>query len=132
MAISNLKLTLIVVALIALCAFSARMTWALVGDDTRFGLFGQALAQGDTMGTTGERTGSQFENQYTTGGATTQYETTAAVTQYETTAANTQYDTTPLYESGGPEDGPVPPMPGGKCPVEFPVEKPDGCYVKGS
>jgi hypothetical protein len=34
-----------------------------------------------------------------------------------------------LMESGGPEDGgPVPPMPGGGCPEEFPAEKDGGCY----
>ena len=129
MILSNLKLTLIVVALIALCALSARLTWALVGDDSQFGLFDSAFAQGET---TADRTSSQFEDQYVTeaqDNGTTQYETT----QYETTAANTtQYNTTPLFSSGGPEDGPVPPMPGGKCPDEFPVEKPDGCYVEGA
>ena len=33
----------------------------------------------------------------------------------------------PLLQAGGPEDGPVPPMPGGGCPREFPVEADDGC-----
>lgn len=32
-----------------------------------------------------------------------------------------------LLEAGGPEDGPVPLMPGGGCPKEFPIEQPDGC-----
>ncbi len=41
-------------------------------------------------------------------------------TQYQ------QYSTTPLFESGGPEDGSVPPMPGRGCPEKFPVEKKDG------
>ena len=102
----NLSLTLIVVVLIALCALSARLTWALAGDD--FGLFGQANAQ-ET---------SQYE--------TTEFNTTV---QYEDTTNEFQYETTPLFTSGGPEDGPVPPMPGGGCPPEYPVEKDDGCYV---
>lgn len=118
MARSNLSLTLIVVVLIALCALSARLTWAMAGDDGfDFGLFGMAFAQDTT----------QYE--------TTQYNTTS---QYETTTENVtddttveyQYDTTPLFTSGGPEDGPVPPMPGGGCPPEYPVEKGDGCYVE--
>ncbi len=108
----NLPLTLIVVVLIALCALSARLTWALAGDD--FGLFGRANAQ-ET---------SQYE--------TTQFDETT-ITQYdETTIEQTddyQYSTTPLFTSGGPEDGPVPPMPGGGCPPEYPAEKDDGCYV---
>ena len=109
----NLSLTLIVVVLIALCALSARLTWALAGDD--FGLFGQANAQ-ET---------SQYE--------TTQYETITddfTDDSIDDTTFEYQYNTTPLFTSGGPEDGPVPPMPGGGCPPEYPVEKGDGCYVE--
>lgn len=36
-----------------------------------------------------------------------------------------------LMEAGGPSAGPLPTMPGGGCPEEFPVEKSDGCYVEG-
>jgi hypothetical protein len=113
----NLSLTLIVVVLIALCALSARLTWALAGDD--FGLFDRANAQ-ET---------SQYE--------TTQFDETT-ITQYDETTDDFtddttyeyQYETTSLFTSGGPEDGPVPPMPGAGCPPEYPVEKSDGCYVE--
>ncbi len=33
-----------------------------------------------------------------------------------------------LLEAGGPEDGPIPPMPGGGCPKEFPLQKAEACY----
>jgi hypothetical protein len=33
-----------------------------------------------------------------------------------------------LYDSGGPENGPVPLMPDGGCPAEFPVERASLCY----
>lgn len=33
----------------------------------------------------------------------------------------------PLLQAGGPTDGPVPPMPGGGCPREFPVAENGGC-----
>jgi hypothetical protein len=33
-----------------------------------------------------------------------------------------------LLEAGGPEDGPVPTLPGGGCPAEFPVEQDNACY----
>jgi hypothetical protein len=33
-----------------------------------------------------------------------------------------------LLEAGGPQDGPVPALPGGGCPAEFPVEQGDACY----
>ncbi len=103
MARGNLSLTLIAVVLIALCALSARLTWALAEDD--FGLFGRADAQ-----------------------ETSQYETTDDFT--DDTTYEYQYETTPLFTSGGPEDGPVPPMPGGGCPPEYPTEQGDGCYVE--
>ena len=33
-----------------------------------------------------------------------------------------------LLEAGGPAAGPVPVMPGGGCPKEYPIENSDGCY----
>ena len=112
----NLSLTLIVMVLIALIALSARLTWAMAGDgEFDLGLFGMAFAQETTQNDT---------TQYTT-----QYETTTDVVTEDTTFEN-QYSTTPLFESGGPKVGPVPPMPGGGCPPEYPVEKGDGCYVE--
>jgi hypothetical protein len=33
-----------------------------------------------------------------------------------------------LFDSGGPENGPVPLMPEGGCPAEFPVERAGLCY----
>ena len=34
-----------------------------------------------------------------------------------------------LLEAGGPKTGPVPTMPGGGCPDEFPTEKDGACYA---
>ena len=34
----------------------------------------------------------------------------------------------PLLNAGGPTTGPVPPMPGGGCPAEFPVSRNGACY----
>lgn len=34
-----------------------------------------------------------------------------------------------LMEAGGPAEGPLPKMPRGGCPEEFPVEQVDGCYA---
>jgi hypothetical protein len=33
-----------------------------------------------------------------------------------------------LMNAGGPADGPIPLMPGGGCPAEFPTEKAGACY----
>lgn len=146
MILNKTTITLAVVALIALGGLSARLTMALVDDGE--GFFGQssAFAQDDSMGTTAteettgfDRTTSQEatedtsgETQYQTEETTTQqYENTTSddggdTTQYETT----QYATTPLMESGGPEDGPVPQLPSGGCPDEFPVDKDDACFAR--
>ena len=144
MILNKTTITLAVVALIALGGLSARLTMALVDDGE--GFFGQssAFAQDDSMGTTAmeettgfDRTTSQEDTsgdtQYQTEETTTQqqYENTSSdngggTTQY----ATTQYETTPLMESGGPEDGPVPQLPSGGCPDEFPVEKDNACFAR--
>ncbi len=33
-----------------------------------------------------------------------------------------------LFKAGGPTEGPVPTMPGGGCPKEFPVERGGACF----
>jgi hypothetical protein len=33
-----------------------------------------------------------------------------------------------ILDSGGPAEGPIPLMPGGGCPKEYPVEKDGACY----
>jgi hypothetical protein len=33
-----------------------------------------------------------------------------------------------LFEAGGPKTGPVPLLPGGKCPFEYPVKQGNACY----
>jgi hypothetical protein len=81
-----------------------------------------------------DETTTQFE--------TTQYETTRSIpaettTQYqpppvtvaEPTVEEPPVDEPPLFASGGPGDGPAPPMPdGGGCPPEYPVEEDGGCW----
>ncbi len=36
-----------------------------------------------------------------------------------------------LFEAGGPTEGPVPLMPGGGCPPEYPILKDGACYAGG-
>jgi hypothetical protein len=57
------------------------------------------------------------------GDDTTQYQY-----QEDDGTSTTQYSTTPLFESGGPEGGPMPLTPGGGCPGEFPIERDGGCW----
>jgi hypothetical protein len=56
--------------------------------------------------------------------------TPSTSTASPTSAADDQYGTDNLFDSGGPAAGPVPPMPGGGCPVEFPVERSGACYSR--
>lgn len=135
---TNLTITLAIVALIALGAISARLTLALVGDDK--GFFGQNTAYAQDESTSMmedssgfDRTTSQDGSNDTSSDATqyekTQYENTSSggdATHYETT----QYENTPLMQSGGPEDGPVPHLPSGGCPDEFPVAKNNACFAR--
>jgi hypothetical protein len=37
-----------------------------------------------------------------------------------------------LFKAGGPKSGPVPLMPDGGCPSEYPVKRDGACYASGS
>lgn len=53
---------------------------------------------------------------------------TISVQDCGATSGNADVDTGgSLLNAGGPTDGPVPPMPGGGCPREFPVETGEVC-----
>lgn len=65
--------------------------------------------------------------------AATQEPTTSQPAAPQPTTPQSGPPTTPLgdrtvLDSGGPENGPVPLMPDGGCPVEYPVERGDLCY----
>ncbi len=47
----------------------------------------------------------------------------------DTTPSSRDTPSETLLEAGGPTDGPVPPMPGGGCPAEFPIAKEARCYA---
>jgi hypothetical protein len=58
--------------------------------------------------------------------------TTASPAPTTTTASPSPSTPSPsdrMLESGGPAHGPVPLMPGGKCPSEYPVRKDGACYA---
>ena len=58
----------------------------------------------------------------TTGGTTMRGTTTGGTTAGRTTTGPN------LFNAGGPENGPVPLMPDGGCPVEYPTPRGDLCY----
>ena len=64
----------------------------------------------------------------TTGGTSTGGTTTGVTTTGGTTTGPLDGGNQDLFNSGGPENGPVPLMPDGGCPAEYPVERADLCY----
>jgi hypothetical protein len=69
---------------------------------------------------------------YGVGGGNTASPTSTASppsTATPTSAADDQYNGS-LFNAGGPADGPVPLMPGGSCPAEFPAERGGACYPR--
>jgi endonuclease YncB( thermonuclease family) len=77
-----------------------------------------------TGGTTtgGTTTGGTTKGSTTAGGTATGGSATGGTTAGGTTTG------TNLFNAGGPENGPVPLMPDGGCPVEYPVERGHLCY----
>jgi hypothetical protein len=63
---------------------------------------------------------------YTVGGGGTASPTSTAT---PTSAVEDQYDRS-LFDAGGPPNGPVPLMPDGSCPAEYPVERSGVCYPR--
>lgn len=52
----------------------------------------------------------------------------AAQTQYQDGGTPQDTGNGDLFNAGGPKNGPVPPMPDGACPTEFPIEQNGTCY----
>lgn len=141
-----------VVALVLACGFTGRMAWeftaepqstirtaqAQTGDRDCPDFSSQAEAQAvfDADPSDPERLDADEDGQacetfdYGTGGGNENNDN-AADDQYNndtTTPKQRDQGNDDLMNAGGPEDGPVPVMPGGGCPEEYPVERDDGCY----
>ena len=142
MSINRTALLVLVVLLSMAVAFCARMAWeftpdAFAQDDLDCADFAtQEEAQAavdadpsDPNGLDADSDGFACE-ELGSGGGGSQYDDPIDTSDPGTTpdAYEYQYSTTPLFESGGPEDGPVPAMPGGECPEEYPVEREGRCW----
>ncbi|WP_273845677.1 hypothetical protein [Rubrobacter calidifluminis] len=146
---SSLLTKLAVAALIVACAFTARVALAYFeGGSQTLGFIQAAIAQttgasGDTGSTTPAGTtssGSTFSSGATTNPSSpsrtipqnsspsSPASSGAAASQYSNPSTG-QYGTTGTrISSGGPRFGPVPLMSDGRCPVEYPLHRSDGCY----
>ena len=65
----------------------------------------------------------------TTASPTPETTTTTASPSPTTATATAAQERSPLMDAGGPTAGPVPLMPGGGCPQEYPVRRDAACYA---
>jgi hypothetical protein len=95
-------------------------------EDTTETTTNQATDETTTETTTGGADDAQYED--TTGGADdAQYEDTTQQQDLQNGAVNDDNEDD-LLRAGGPETGPVPLMPTGECPVEYPEQHGDACF----
>lgn len=109
-----------VVAAVLACALLARAAWEDMGFGIYSGLDSASVATAQESGAAGD----QYSASSGSGEATIQESTTVVRPQ----APQPRGDV--LLEAGGPERGPVPQMPGGGCPGEFPVESEGVCEAR--
>lgn len=120
------------VALVLAFGFVARAAWEGLDLGVYSSVGVSSVANAQEAGEDTDSSGSgAADDQYSTSSGSQETTTTE---DRETTSlpASDQYvnDKGSLLEAGGPSEGSVPKMPGGGCPAEFPVEKPDGCHIK--
>src|SRR5918998_4449661 len=100
-------LTIAAVVMVLLAGFTLRLSWeALVHPST------PAAAQSTTT----------LSPTTTSSASPSSITTTTTTSSASANATQDQYDRD-LFNAGGPSTGPVPLMPDGSCPVEYPVEQ---------
>lgn len=141
----SLPVKLALCCLVLACGFTARVGWAYLDVGTAVDTIStaraadvsaasssgsQEIAQSDSSSedievTAGDGTSTGSESDSSSGSEST----TAAQGQYGD-ASDDQYqdESDDLLSAGGSDDGPVPVMPGGGCPSEYPIDLIDGCY----
>lgn len=136
----SLPMKLALCCLVLACGFTARVGWAYMDVGTSTDQISaaraanatksQEIAQSDDLSsedidvTADDSTSSGNEADDSATATQSQYGQ-ATENQYEDTSDDTSDD---LLVAGAPDDGPVPFMPDGECPQEYPVDLIDGCY----
>jgi hypothetical protein len=146
-----LRRMLVLAALVLVSGFALRLAWEQLAHPTTpavaqsvqegdlydcpdFATQPEAQAQllpGDPYGLDADNDGQACDTLPggpTTGGTSTGGTTTGVTTTGGTTTGPLDGGNQDLFYSGGPENGPVPLMPDGGCPAEYPVERADLCY----
>jgi hypothetical protein len=136
-----LRRLLVLAALVLVSGFALRLAWEQLAhpstpavaqsvqegdlyDCPDFATQPEAQAQllpGDPYGLDADNDGQACDT--LPGGPTTGGTTTGGTTTGPLDGGNQD-----LFNSGGPENGPVPLMPDGSCPVEYPIERAELCY----
>ena len=145
-----MALRLLIVALVLASGSTLRVAWEELADPTTpayaqmdqydcasFGSQESAQAElernpDDPSNLDPDKDGQACEDyDYGVGGGNTASPTSTSSpttsTATPTGAADDQYNGS-LFDSGGPASGPVPLMPGGGCPAEYPVQRSGACY----
>jgi hypothetical protein len=141
-----MSLRLLIVALVLASGFTLRMSWEELTHPDRpaqaqedlydcqsFGSQESAQAElernpTDPYGLDPDKDGQACEDYNYSNGSTASAATTSSPTATASPAAVTdQYDRD-LFVAGGPSSGPVPLMPDGSCPAEYPLERSGVCY----
>ncbi len=97
------------------------------GDGTACNEVGVELAAQQTEAS--QYSGDEEEGQYADGDRYADDDQYGSLASSGSTDSNGRSVSGTLLEAGGPETGPVPTMPGGGCPDEFPTEKDGACYA---
>lgn len=113
---------LAVVVIVLACAFTMRAAWEHLGLGVYSGLESASVANAQEFA----QGGGASDDQYSTGsGEATEREDTVV----ESPSDKQYADDDALLQAGGPGGGPMPVMPGGGCPEEFPVERDGACHA---
>jgi hypothetical protein len=134
----SLPVKVLLIALILACGFTARVAWAYIGDDGKGSVVSvsrvatsEEIAQTDT--TAAE---DQYSDDVTDREVQEQFDIEVQnsdeqyIDQYADQYEDQYGDEGTLMEAGGLSDGPVPLMPGGDCPPEFPIKLSQACYAR--
>src|SRR5215218_4495275 len=137
---------LVLVALVFACGFTLRVAWESSEEPSEaqaqspaegdlydcedFATSAEAQAQllpGDPYGLDADNDGTACDDLGGGGSASATVSTSASASASASPGPGPTVDPTHI-DAGGPENGPVPLMPDGGCPVEYPVERGELCY----
>jgi len=142
-----MALRLLIVALVLASGFALRMSWEeLAHPDTpaqaqedlydcqSFGSQESAQAEleripSDPYDLDSDGNGQACEEYFGNGGTSSASASARSGSASAGASASAQ-PTDDLFDAGGPSSGPVPLMPDGSCPPEFPVEQSGACYPR--